>query len=178
MLVAVCDICDEIVAVPHQSTTRLRDARVRRKDLSIEARIPTHLEDVIHLIADEFSAPVQEFRPGLLRFYLREVAESAEFATRVKALAQSELAQAPARARVSLRTPAALLSSAREQAHRAGIATAAELMRGILLAAKEDVLDGGEPERTLRLGGAAQAEGAERPRPAVRLRRTRKASGD
>lgn len=177
VLVMVCDVCGEIVAIPAQSSVRLRDARVQRKEQTLEARIPTHLEDVIHLIADEFSAPVQEFRPGLLRFYLRELAESAAFAERVKALAQSELAQAPARARISLRTPAPLLSRAREQARNAGMTTAAEMLRGILLAAKEDVLDGDDPERTLRLGGAAQAEGAARPKPANKLARARKARG-
>jgi hypothetical protein len=165
VLVAVCDECDAIVAIPAQSSVRLRDARVRRKDESLEARIPTHLEDVIHLIADRFQAPVQTFRPSLLRFYLREFAESVQFAERVRALGQSELAQGPARARISLRAPEPLVSKARERARLAGIATDAEMMRGILLAGKEDVLDGGDVERIIRLGGAAQAEGAARPRP-------------
>lgn len=164
MLVSVCDTCDEIVAIPHQSTYRLRDARVPRKEQSLEARIPTHLEDVIYMVAARFGAPVQEFRPGLLRFYLRELANDAKFAERVRTLGRSELAQAPARARISLRVPAPLLSRVREKAREAGISTAAEMMRGILLAAKEDVLDDGDPERILRLGGAAQAEGAARPK--------------
>lgn len=164
VLVGVCDVCDEIVTIPHQSTYRLRDARARRKEHSLEARIPTHLEDVIHMVADRFSAPVQEFRPGLLRFYLRELANDAKFAERVRTLARSELAQAPARARISMRVPAPLLARAREKAREAGISTASEMLRGILLAAKEDVLDDGDPERILRLGGAAQAAGAARPR--------------
>lgn len=169
VLVGVCDTCNEIVTIPHQSTYRLRDARVRRKEQSLEARIPTHLEDVIHMVADRFGAPVQEFRPGLLRFYLREIANDAAFAERVRTLAASELAQAPARARISLRVPAPLLARAREKAREAGISTASEMLRGILLAAKEDVLDDGDPERILRLGGAAQAEGAARPKGNPRL---------
>jgi hypothetical protein len=165
VLVSVCDQCDAIIAIPAQSSVRLRDARVGRKDETLEARIPTHLEDVIHLIADRYEAPVQTFRPGLLRFYLREVARDAEFAARVRELANSELAQAPARARISLRAPEGLLVEAREQARRAGIRTDAEMLRGILLAAKEDVLDRGDRKRMQRLGGAAQAEGAARERP-------------
>lgn len=165
VLVDVCDICDEVVTIPHQSTARLRDARAGRKDETLEARIPTHLEDIIHLIADRYEAPVQTFRPGLLRFYLRELARDAEFARRVRDLANSEPAQAPARARISLRAPAALLAEARQQARDAGMRTDAEMLRGILLAAKEDVLDRGDRNRCLRLGGAAQAEGAARTRP-------------
>lgn len=164
MLVAVCDACDEIVTIPAQSTHRLYDARVPRKEQTIEARIPTHLEDVIYMVADRFDAPVQEFRAGLLRFYLRELANDAGFAERVRSLGQSELAQAPARARISLRVPAPLLSRVREKAREAGISTVAEMLRGILLAAKEDVLDDRDPDRIVRLGGAAQAEGAARPK--------------
>jgi hypothetical protein len=59
--------------------------------------------------------------------------------------------------------PQALLAEARAVAHAAGIPTDAELLRGILLAAKEDVLEGGDPDRIARLSGAAQAEGAPRP---------------
>jgi len=162
VLAAVCQQCGEIVSLPAQSAPRLREARQRRKEQSLEVRIPSHLEDVIHLLAERFSAPVQAFRPGVLRFYLREVAGDAAFAERVRALSRSELAGAPARARLSLRAPEALLREAREQAREAGIETDADLLRGILLAAKEDVLDGGDPERILRLGGAAQAEGAPR----------------
>lgn len=165
VLAAVCEECGEIVALPAQSTPRIREAKQRRKDESLEARIPSHLEDVIHLLARRFSAPLQAFRPAVLRFYLGEVAGDAGFAQRVHALSQSELAGSPARARLSLRAPETLLREARDQARAAGIGTDADLVRGILLAAKEDVLEGGDPERILRLGGAAQAEGAPRPQP-------------
>lgn len=160
VLVAVCDECGEIAALPAQSAPRLREAKERRKDESLEARIPSHLEDVIHLAAARFSAAVPAFRPDLLRFYLREVANDSGFAKRVRELSASELASAPARARISLRAPCELLREARDQAKASGIRTDAELLRGILLAAKEDILDGNDPERIIRLAGVAQAEGA------------------
>lgn len=165
-LVAVCDLCDKVAAIPAQTTPRIGEALQRRKEESLEARIPTHLEDVIRLLASHYEAPVQTFRPGLLRFYLRELAGDAQFAERVNALAKSDMARGPARARISLRAPEPLLAEARERARRVGIATDAEMLRGLLLAAKEDVLDGGDSQRTLRLGGAAQAEGAACPKPA------------
>jgi hypothetical protein len=163
VLAAVCDVCDQVVALPAQSAPKLKEALERKKDVALEARIPYHLEDVIHLLADRFSTAVAAFRPDLLRFYLREVASDAAFAERVRQLASSDMAQAPARARLSLRMPQALLAEARTVAHEAGIPTDAELLRGILLAAKEDVLEGGAPDRIARLSGAAQAEGAPRP---------------
>lgn len=164
VLVDVCDDCGRVVTIPSQSTARLRHARIPQKEDQLEARIPTHLEDVIYMVAKRFSAPVQAFRPALLRFYLAEVAGDAEFAARVRALAESDLADAPARARISLRLPSELLQEARDTARQAGIQKDSRLLRGLLLAAKEDVLDGRHPERILRLSGAAQAEGAPRPR--------------
>lgn len=163
VLVAVCDECDRTVAIPAQSTPKLKEARERRKAESLETKIPSHLDDVIHLLAERFATAVGAFRPDLLRFYLGEVVSDTGFARRVKELAESDLAEGRARARISLRAPEDLLEAARERARSAGISTDADLVRGIILAAKEDVLDGGAPERSLRLGGAAQAEGALRP---------------
>lgn len=162
VLAAVCNECGGVAAIPAQSAPKLREARERRKAEELEARIPSHLDDVVHLLSDHYAAPVASFRPSLLRFYLREVASDAELADRVKALADSELAQGRARARVSLRAPEGLLRDVRGRAREVGIGSDADLIRGILLAAKEDVLEGAAPERRLRLGGAAQAEGAPR----------------
>lgn len=163
VLAAVCQVCDRVVALPAQSAPKLKEALERKKDVSLEARIPSHLDDVVHLLAERFATAVAAFRPDLLRFYLREVASDAGFARRVSELAASALAQAPGRARLSLRMPESLLAEVRTAARAAGIPTDAELLRGILLAAKEDVLDGAAPDRIARLGGAAQAEGAPRP---------------
>jgi hypothetical protein len=162
VLLDICERCDQIATIPHQSTLRMLEARVPLKEEQLEARIPTHLEDVIYLLAREFAAPVQAFRPAVLRFYLAELMRDPALAERVRLLAASELADAPARARVSLRVPAELLEDARAQARAAGIAKDSDLVRGLLLAAKEDVLDGRHPERIQRLSGAAQAGGAYR----------------
>lgn len=163
VLLVVCDRCDKIAAIPAQSSARLYEARVQLKDEQVEVRIPTHLEDVIFMLARKFFAPVQAFRPAVLRFYLAELAADPSLAERVRVLAESDLADAPARERVSLRVPAELLAAARERARAAGIARDSDLVRGLLLAAKEDVLDERHPERLLQLSGAAKAQGAYQP---------------
>ena len=162
VLLDICERCDQVATIPNQSTLRMLEARVPLKEEHLEARIPTHLEDVVYMLAWEFAAPVQTFRPAVLRFYLAELMRDPALAERVRLLAQSELADAPTRARVSLRVPAELLEDARAQARGAGIAKDSDLIRGLLLAAKEDVLDRRHPERIARLSGAAQAGGAYR----------------
>ena len=162
VLVDVCERCGNITGIPAQSTPRIRDVRVPPKEEQLEARLPTHLEDVIYLLASDCAVPVQALRPAVLRFYLAELMRDPGLAERVRLLAESDLADAPARARVSLRVPAELLEDARAQARAAGIAKDSDLIRGLLLAAKEDVLDRRHPERIMRLSGAAQAGGAYR----------------
>jgi hypothetical protein len=162
VLLNICERCDKPAGIPAQSTPRIREVRVPLKEEQLEARIPTHLEDVVFMLADEFAAPVQAFRPAVLRYYLAELMRDPALPERVRLLAESELADAPARARVSLRVPAELLEDARAAARAAGIARDSDLIRGLLLAAKEDVLDRRHPERIQRLSGAAQAGGAYR----------------
>ncbi|MBB4639299.1 hypothetical protein [Longimicrobium terrae] len=161
VLVGVCTECGETASVPAQSTPKIKEARERRKAETLEARIPLHLDDMLHALADYFHTAVEGFRADLLRFYMREVADDAAFAERVRSLASSELAGGRARSRISLRAPTALLEQARASAAQAGMSDA-ELIRGIIVAAKEDVLEAGSPARVARLGGAAQAEGAPR----------------
>lgn len=161
VLVGVCAECGETASVPAQSTHKIKEARDRRKTETLEARIPLHLDDMLHALADFFHTSVEGFRAELLRFYMREVADDAEFAERVRTLGASELAGGRARSRISLRVPATLLEQARAGAARAGMSDT-ELVRGIIVAAKEDVLEAGSPARVARLGGAAQAEGAPR----------------
>jgi hypothetical protein len=162
VLVGVCTECGETASVPAQSTPKIKEARERRKAETLEARIPLHLDDMLHALADYFHTAVEGFRADLLRFYMREVAEDADFAKRVKTLAASELAGGRARSRISLRAPRSLLREARASAAGIGLHGDAELIRGIIVAAKEDVLEAGSPARVARLGGAAQAEGAPR----------------
>lgn len=160
LLVAVCRSCDGIVAIPAQSTPKLKEARERRKEEFLEVRIPSHLDDVIHLLAERFAAAVTAFRPDLLRFYLGEVVSGEGFAARVGLLADTDLAKGPACSRITLRVPEDMLSAARNRARAAGISTDAALVRGLIVAAKEDVLDGRTPGRAESLRGVAQAEGA------------------
>src|SRR5688572_61934 len=51
VLLIICERCDQAAGIPAQSTPRIREVRVPLKEVQLEARIPTHLEDVIYLLA-------------------------------------------------------------------------------------------------------------------------------
>ncbi len=71
VLVAVCSKCDATVAIPPQSTPRLKEVR-KQAGKPLEVRLPLHLKDIVLTIVDQLgvsnpNAGVQTF----IRYYLR-----------------------------------------------------------------------------------------------------------
>ena len=141
VLVGVCEDCGEIVSIPPQSAPRLREARAG-KEHTVEARIPRHLDDVVFLIAEKLVAPPAALRGAIVRYYLNEVCHKATTARRIERLARSELASGTRSARISLRVHRGLWEKAWAAAREAGLESQADLVRGALVAAKEDLVDG------------------------------------
>ncbi|MFQ5690759.1 MAG: hypothetical protein ACE5HQ_10855 [Gemmatimonadota bacterium] len=156
VLVAVCEACGEMVSIPAQSTPRLKAAR-EEKTVVLNARMPPHLDDVLRLLADHFDAPSWSFCPGFVRFYLHELAENEGFARRVRRLAESGLAGGSATSKLSVRTSRKLASSAWKRAREQGVRTRTDMLKGVILAGYQDVLEGRAPRRARALEGIAAA---------------------
>lgn len=122
VLLGVDPTTDEVLTVPAQSTAKIRAARAA-KDESVEARISAELEDVIALIADRYDANPKKIGPAIVRCYIGRASESprSDHAAWLHGLAARE----------------------------AGI-TQSDVVRGILVAAKEDVLDASTTSRRAR----------------------------
>ena len=55
VLVGVCDACDSVAVVPHQSTPLIKKQLVKlRKPL--EGRVPSHFIDILNLASDQLGA--------------------------------------------------------------------------------------------------------------------------
>lgn len=146
VLVGMCDECGKVVSIPAQSTPKLKEAR-DAKEATINARIPKHLDDVLHLIADRYSASSRAFCSVLFRYYLNQVVHSEPFARRVGRLSRQELAKGKADARVSLRLSEELWKDAWEVAREAGVRNRSDLLKGVIIAAMEDSTTDRAPAR-------------------------------
>lgn len=146
VLVGTCDECGKVVSIPAQSTPKLKEAR-DAKEATINARIPKHLDDVLHLIADRYAAPSRAFCSVLFRYYLHQVASSEPFARRVGRLSKQDLAKGKADARVSLRLSEELWEDAWAVAREAGVRNRSDLLKGVIIAAMEDSTTGRAPAR-------------------------------
>lgn len=77
VLVGVCDGCDEVVAIPAQSTPAIRDARAREL-VSVEARLPAIYVDVLDLAAYAIDPQVStDFRKVMLTWFVHRCASEA-----------------------------------------------------------------------------------------------------
>ncbi len=138
VLVAACTACDRIVAVPHQSSPKLNEAR-KASEAPLEARIPKHLEDVLAVVASHYGRNDSEFRGVIVRYYLYAMGESAILAQHIRELAAGDLASGPADERLSLKIQRPVLTRAWETARSAGMRSKTEMVKGAIIAAAEDL---------------------------------------
>lgn len=143
VLVAVCCDCDGIALIPHQSTPRL-SAGFKRATVTVNARVPGHLIDVLLLLAAGAGSNRKASTAAVLRFLLSEFASNPDVALRVRESISHELLDAPGDQEVSIRIPAELLVQVDEAAANVGIESRTTVIKGLLAVAKEDVLDGGD----------------------------------
>lgn len=145
VLVAVCRECDGIAMIPRQSTPKLREAVQKPKE-TLNVRVPGHLEDVLYLLIDRVAHGWETGKSPVLKYLLHEFGNNPEFAHRVKKHLEDDLAQGPADQDVSVRVPSYVLVAVDQMAEMVGIKNRSEVVRGILVSAKEDVLEDHDPE--------------------------------
>ena len=157
VLVGVDPDSDEILVVPAQSTPRIKESREASKEAVLQARVPRELEDVLALLAEHFDATPKKFTPALIRFYLRTATTSPALARRLGRLSEARLAHGRRTARVRIRCRADLSADVDRLTATLGGATQSDLIRGAIIAAKEDVLDGRAARRSEKLEAVAAA---------------------
>jgi len=157
VLVGVHEASDEILAIPVQSSPRIKEARAAAKEETLEARVPRELEDILALLADHFCVTSKKFTPALIRFYLHCAASHPPLARRLDKLSRVRLARGRRAARIRVRCEARLFAQVASLAEGFEGANQSDLVRGAIIAAKEDVLDERAAGRTQQLQAVAAA---------------------
>lgn len=145
VLVAVCLDCDGIASIPHQSTPRLRAEMNREKEM-LTFRLPGHLLDVLALLADRSAPGARSGQATVLRVLLHEFGNNPSFAKHAREYLDDPLAEGPADHSLSVRVPSAVVLAMDDMAALIGIQSRTDVIRGVLVAAKEHVLDEHDPE--------------------------------
>ncbi len=114
--------------------------------MTLNVRIPGHLEDVLYLLIERVAHGWKNGRSPVLRYLLHEFGNKPAYALKVRAHLQDDLAQGAADRDVSVRVPTYILVAVDQMADLVGIGSRSEILRGILASAKEDVLEERDPE--------------------------------
>lgn len=137
VLVGVCDKCDSVIVLPHQSTpTVKRKYEAKRKP--VEGRLPAHLIDILNLATLEIGAST-DFVPSMIKYYIHALVEDEKSAKKIACLLKSELAKGKSDKRLSLKGRQIFedIENLKKLTH---IENTTDLLKSIILKINEDVL--------------------------------------
>ena len=149
VLVGVCDCCNSVAVLPHQSTPLVKHQLQTQKQ-SLESRVPAHMVDILNLVSVEISGGT-EFVPGLLKFYIHSLSTSEISPRGISKYLDSELAKGKSQKRISIkgRLVATDLGHLKKITN---INSTTNLIKAIVLKINDDVLVNKKPKnlRALR----------------------------
>jgi DNA-binding protein YbaB len=100
--------------------------------------VPKELKDVLGLLASEFGGFAESFSGGVVRFYLRELAEAPALAKQIVYLARSTEAEGTSGGRLAFRAERTVVDEAWRIAKGAKAKDKSEMIRGLIVLAKHD----------------------------------------
>jgi len=137
VLVGVCDSCNSVAVLPHQSSPVVKkQLEVRRR--SLESRVPAHMVDILNLASVELSGGT-DFVPGLIKFYIHALANNDISPRGLSKYLANDLAGGKAQKRISIkgRHVAEELNHLKEITK---IESTTDLIKGVVLKINDDVL--------------------------------------
>lgn len=101
VLVGVCNQCDQVSTLPHQSTPAIKkQLDVQRK--ALESRVPAHIIDILNLASYQLSGNT-DFVPNLIKYYIHALAQKTMAASGLQGYFKSDLFQGKAQKRLSIK---------------------------------------------------------------------------
>ena len=154
VLVGVCDNCDSVAVIPHQSTPAIQK-QLKDQRQSVESRLPSHMLDILNLASGRVGA-TPDFSSTLVKFYIHALSSDEISPANLKRLLGSDLAQGKASKRLSLkgRHVAEELEALRVATE---IGTTTELLKSVVLKINDDILVHKRPTRIKVLESLAAA---------------------
>jgi len=137
VLVGVCECCNSVAVLPHQSTPAVRkQLETQRK--SLESRVPAHMVDILNLASVELSGGT-DFVPGLIKFYIHALSNNDISISCIPKYLGSELAKGKSQKRISIKGRL-VAEEIRHLKETTKINNTTDLIKGVVLKINDDVL--------------------------------------
>jgi hypothetical protein len=101
VLVGVCDRCDSVTVLPHQSTPAVKK-QLEKQRKSVESRVPAHMIDILNLASDKLGGGT-EFVPSMIKYYIHALSNNEISSNNISRYLNSDLAKGVAQKRISLK---------------------------------------------------------------------------
>ncbi len=101
VLVGVCNACDSVVVLPHQSTPAVKK-QLEKQRKSLESRVPAHMIDILNLASDKLGGST-EFVPHIMKYYIHALSNNEISSNNISRYLKSDLAKGIAQKRISLK---------------------------------------------------------------------------
>lgn len=137
VLVGVCNKCDSIAVLPHQSAPAVqKQLEVQRK--AIESRVPAHMVDILNLVCYELGGG-SDFVPNLIKYYIHTLVNTNISQAKIANYLGSRLAKGKSQKRISIkgRHVTKELNILKQMTN---INTTTDIIKVIVLKINEDVL--------------------------------------
>lgn len=154
VLVGVCDRCDSVCVLPHQSVPRVSQT-LNRERSSIDSRIPAHMFDILNCASSQVGGST-DFVPQLIKYYLHALAQRQMSSIHLRAYLKSDLAGGKAQKRISLKGQYVSEDIAEVKA-LAKLDSTSDLIRSIILKINDDILQKKSKKSIKALEGIAAA---------------------
>ena len=137
VLVGVCDRCDCVAVLPHQSTPVVKKQMDAQRK-ALESRVPAHMIDILNLASVELSGST-EFVPGLIKFYIHSLSNNDISSRDIPAYLESELAKGKSQKRISIK--GRLVTEEVDRLKKiTNIRSTTDLLKAVVLKINDDVL--------------------------------------
>lgn len=148
VLVGVCDKCDQVSILPHQSTPVVKkQLEAQRKP--VESRLPAHMVDILNLATLELGGST-DFVPNLVKYYIHTLATNERSAKKIANFLKSDLAMGKAEKRLSLKGRQ-IYADIETLKTISRISNTTDLLKSVILKINDDVLVKKEPKSTRQL---------------------------
>ncbi|MFT5700423.1 MAG: hypothetical protein ACI8ZB_003297 [Desulforhopalus sp.] len=154
VLVGVCDCCDSVVILPHQSTPAVkRELEGQRK--ALESRVPAHMIDILNLVSDQLNGG-PEFIPSLIKFYIHLLSQTKTSSLSLLQYLDSELAQGKAQKRISIKGRL-VIKDVNHLKEITKIKSTTDIIKSVVLKINDDILIKKEPRLIRQLSDIVAA---------------------
>ena len=137
VLVGVCDICDDVCVLPHQSVPKVSKTMEQQRK-PIDSRVPAHMLDILNLASAEVGGG-SDFVPNLLKYYLHALAVNEISPARLTRYLASDLASGKSQKRISLKGRRISEDIAKVK-KLTNLSSTSDIVKSVILKINDDIL--------------------------------------